>query len=53
MPPSAPLLVLFEMEIPNVYEKSEHHKIIQWLRSLLDKDEIGDLSGDMLFRVRL
>ncbi|XP_055620754.1 uncharacterized protein LOC129765014 isoform X8 [Toxorhynchites rutilus septentrionalis] len=45
-----PAIVYFEKEIPNVYDDdlSDEEEILQWLLSQLEKDEIEDVTDEML-----
>ncbi|XP_038121967.1 uncharacterized protein LOC6054588 isoform X4 [Culex quinquefasciatus] len=45
-----PAIVYFEKEIPNVYDDDleDEEEILQWLLSQLEKDEIEDVTDEML-----
>ncbi|XP_062543075.1 uncharacterized protein LOC134210806 isoform X2 [Armigeres subalbatus] len=45
-----PAIVYFEKEIPNVYDDdlSDEEEILKWLLSQLEKDEIEDVTDEML-----
>ncbi|XP_055609786.1 uncharacterized protein LOC129756793 isoform X6 [Uranotaenia lowii] len=45
-----PAIVYFENEVPNVYDDdlSDEEQILQWLLSQLEKDEIEDVTDEML-----
>ncbi|XP_053689496.1 uncharacterized protein LOC128738420 [Sabethes cyaneus] len=45
-----PAIVYFEKEIPNVYDDdlSDEEEILRWLLSQLEKDEIEDVTDEML-----
>lgn len=49
-PVQIPAIVYFEKEIPNVYDDDleDEEEILQWLLSQLEKDEIEDVTDEML-----
>ncbi|XP_058810774.1 uncharacterized protein LOC131675703 isoform X2 [Phymastichus coffea] len=50
---SIPSIVYFEKQIPNVYDKDlqNEDEILEWLLSQLEKDEIEDVTDEMLDRL--
>ena len=48
-----PAIVYFEKGIPNVYEGDidDESKLLDWLVSQLEKDEIEDVTGEMMDRI--
>lgn len=47
---SLPAVVYFEKGIPNVYDGDleEEHELLEWLVQQLEKDEIEDVTDEML-----